>query len=84
MRWLDGITDSMDLSFCKLWEIVKDRGSLACFSAWGLKESDLTERLNNRMNACCLPAVNDDRVSTGAKAPAVTSSLFPSCGHQTR
>ena len=46
MRWLDGITDSMDLSFCKLWEIVKDRGSLAYFSAWGLKESDTTERLN--------------------------------------
>ena len=41
MRWLDGITDSMDLSFCKLWEIVKDRGSLACFSAWGLKELDI-------------------------------------------
>ena len=43
MRWLDGIIDSMDMSFSKLREIAKDRGSLACCSPWGCKESDLTE-----------------------------------------
>ena len=43
MRWLDGITDSMDWHLSKLQEIVKDKGSLACCSPRGLKESDTTE-----------------------------------------
>ena len=40
---LDGIIDSTDMSFNKLWEIVTDREA----RPWGCKESDMTEELNN-------------------------------------
>ena len=47
MRWLDGITDSMDVSLRELREGVGDeQGGLACCSSWGHKELDKTKLLN--------------------------------------
>ena len=46
MRWLDCITDSIDMSLSKLRESDDGQGRLACCSPWGHKESDTTERLN--------------------------------------
>ena len=53
MRWLDGITNSMEMNLTKSQELVMDReawcdgqGGLVCCSPWGRQESDMTERLN--------------------------------------
>ena len=45
MRWLDGITDSMDRSLSKL-KGDDGQGDLACCDSWGRKELDITELLN--------------------------------------
>ena len=43
MRWLDGITDSMDMSFEQALGVGDGQESLACCSPWGRKELDMID-----------------------------------------
>ena len=52
MRWLDGITGSGH-EFEQTLENSEGQGSLGCCGSWGHKESDTTERLNNKMVLEC-------------------------------
>ena len=46
MRWLDDITDSMDMSLSDFRELVTDREAWHASRSWGRKELDMTKRLN--------------------------------------
>ena len=65
MRWLDGITDVVDMSLSRLRELVKGQGSLACCSPWGRKEVDTTEQLNWTEWSSLLDNLSPQRLISG-------------------
>ena len=49
MRWLGGITDSVDMNLNKFWAIVEGWGSLRCCSSWRHKESEKATKQQQRV-----------------------------------
>lgn len=52
MRWLDSVTNSVDVNWVDYLQTTADSGgqrSLACWGQWGGNESDMTQQLNNKM-----------------------------------
>ena len=82
MRWLDGFTDSVDMSLSKLREDSEGQGNLACCSPWGHKESDTTEQLKNMcLKYGCMNRKINRPYKSSYSIPCMLSTLSAYCFH---
>ena len=77
MRWLDGITDAMNMNLGKNLGHGERQGGLACCSPWGHKESDMTGQLNSN-NKKTLDPVLDMKVKITQEFPHGPVAKTPS------
>ena len=76
MRWLDGITDSMDMGLSKLWELLMDREAWECCSAWGRKDLDMIVWLNCTEILCISSFMVYSSIDRWAKVRKTTYIYF--------